>query len=158
MDLSLEESSNEESLSSLFRLGINEPIPGTIIRTISTLHEVDVGGITVITFEYEGEIFVYMRRFLERLGVMWNMQFAKIKDQMDAGINRYEIRKFRLPASDGSKRVVSCIPLSTFQKFLYGISFMRMPTHERRMQIIWMQDNAKRIIEDNWSLPHIDSI
>lgn len=158
MDLSLEESSNEESLSSLFRLGINEPIPGTIIRTISTLHEVDVGGITVITFEYEGEIFVYMRRFLERLGVMWNMQFAKIKDQMDAGINRYEIRKFRLPASDGSKRVVSCIPLSTFQKFLYGISFMRMPTHERRMQIIWMQDNAKRIIEDYWSLPHIDSI
>lgn len=157
MDLSLEES-NEESLSSLFRLGINEPIPGTIIRTISTLHEVDVGGITVITFEYEGEIFVYMRRFLERLGVMWNMQFAKIKDQMDAGINRYEIRKFRLPASDGSKRVVSCIPLSTFQKFLYGISFMRMPTHERRMQIIWMQDNAKRIIEDYWSLPHIDSI
>lgn len=158
MDLSLEESNNEESLSSLFRLGINEPIPGTIIRTISTLHEVDVGGITVITFEYEGEIFVYMRRFLERLGVMWNMQFAKIKDQMDAGINRYEIRKFRLPASDGSKRVVSCIPLSTFQKFLYGISFMRMPTHERRMQIIWMQDNAKRIIEDYWSLPHIDSI
>ena len=157
MDLSLEES-NEESLSSLFRLGINEPIPGTIIRTINTLHEVDVGGITVITFEYEGEIFVYMRRFLERLGVMWNMQFAKIKDQMDAGINRYEIRKFRLPASDGSKRVVSCIPLRTFQKFLYGISFMRMPTHERRMQIIWMQDNAKRIIEDYWSLPHTDSI
>ena len=142
----------------MFRLGINEPIPGTIIRTINTLHEVDVGGITVITFEYEGEIFVYMRRFLERLGIMWNMQFAKIKDQMDAGINRYQIRKFRLPASDGSKRVVSCIPLTTFQKFLFGISFMRMPTHERRLQIIWMQDNAKRIIEDYWSLPHIDSI
>ena len=131
----------------------NLPV-GTPIPNINTLHTVDVGNIPAVTFEYNGQVYVYMRKFLEAMGIMWNMQFAKVKDQVDCGIDRYKLRKFRIPSpADNSMRIVVCIPLSTLQIFLFGISFMRMPTHDRRLQVIWLQDHAKRIIEEYWRIP-----
>lgn len=130
------------------------PLGGRLIdnKSIGMLHTIDVGGVNCVTFEHNGEIWIYMREFLRNLNIMWNMQFVKIKEQLDVGIDRYKVRKFRIPSSNSSNRVVTCIPLETLQIFLFGISFMRMPTHERRLQIIWMQDNAAKIIEEYWGL------
>ena len=154
-----EEEAPSEPLSAIFNHSANsEPTSYAIqyprsnrINRITIIND-DVFDITALTFEAEGKVYVCLKDLIRQLDIMWNMQYLKIKDQLAVGIDRYQLKRFRVPVAQNSVRVVVCLPLENLSIYLHSISFMRMGTHEKRLLLIWMQDNAQEIIEQYYGL------
>lgn len=154
-----EEEARQEPLSAIFGHSANtEPAayaiqyPRTSRINKITLISDDVFDIHALTFEAEGKVYVCLKDLIRQLDIMWNMQYLKIKDQLAVGIDRYQLRRFRVPVAQNSLRVVVCLPLENLSIYLHSISFMRMGTHEKRLLLIWMQDNAQNIIEEYYGI------
>lgn len=149
----------DEPLSAIFRHSANRG-PSTYaieyprssrINKIQLLDD-EVFRIHALTFENEGKVYVCLKDLVCQLDIMWNMQYLKIKDQLAVGIDRYHLKRFRVPIAQNSLRVVVCLPLENLSIYLHSISFMRMVTHDKRLLLIWMQDNAQDIIEEYYGL------
>ncbi len=116
-------------------------------RTAPTVQHLDFHGDQIVTFEHEGVPHVAMRRVVENLGLAWQSQTIKLRDQAE----KFSCHDIVTTGSDGKTYAMLAMPASKLPLWLASINPNKIPDVAIREKVELYQAESAIALHDYWT-------
>lgn len=113
----------------------------------TALVAIDFHGDQIVTFQKDGEPFVAMRRVVENLGLAWQSQLVKLRDQAD----RFNCHDIVTVGADGKPREMLAMPVAKLPLWLATINPNKIADPVKRQKVEWYQAESAIVLHDYWT-------
>lgn len=121
------------------------------IASVNTpMNPVEFHGDTIYCVEYEGQPYTPVKPIVENLGLSWQPQAAKLKEQAA----RWSVTMIVIVAQDGKQREMLCVPVRKVAAFLATINPDKV-REEIRSKLIRYQEECDEVLWQYWSTGYV---
>jgi len=113
----------------------------------TALVAIDFHGDQIVTFQKGGEPFVAMRRVVENIGLAWQSQHIKLREQAD----RFNCHDMVTVGADGKSREMLAMPVAKLPLWLATINPNKITDPAKRQKVEWYQSESAIVLHDYWT-------
>lgn len=113
----------------------------------TALVAIDFHGDQLITFQKDGEPHVAMRRVVENIGLAWQSQLVKLREQAD----RFNCHDMVTVGADGKTREMLAMPVAKLSLWLATINPNKITDPIKRQKVEWYQAESAIVLHDYWT-------
>ncbi len=121
---------------------------------MGALQTVDFHGDDIETFEHDGRPWVAMRRICENIGLAWQGQAEKLRNQSE----KFSCKDIVTAGLDGKKYEMLCIPDGKLALWLASINPPKIPDERTRERLELYQSECAIVLHDYWSGNRSDDV
>lgn len=118
------------------------------------LQTVDFHGDDIETLEHDGRPWVAMRRICENIGLAWQGQAEKLRNQSE----KFSFKDIVTAGLDGKKYEMLCIPDGKLALWLASINPTKIPDERTRERLELYQSKCAIVLHDYWSGNRSDDV
>lgn len=122
-------------------------MPDSLNSENTALVAIDFHGDSILTCQHSGEPHVAMRRVVENLGLAWQSQLHKLRDQ--AG--RFNCHDIVTVGADGKAREMLAMPVAKLPLWLATINPNKIPDPDKRAKVELYQAESAIVLHDYWT-------
>lgn len=122
-------------------------MPDSINSPNTPLVAIDFHGDQLVTFQKDGVPHVAMRRVVENIGLAWQSQHLKLRDQAD----RFNCHDMVTVGADGKSREMLAMPVSKLPLWLATINPNKIKDPVKRQKVEWYQAESAIVLHDYWT-------
>lgn len=134
-------------------VSMERPMKGLLMTADSTntantaLVAIDFHGDQIVTFQKDGEPHVAMRRVVENIGLAWQSQLVKLRDQA----NRFGCHDIVTTGADGKTYAMLAMPVAKLPLWLATINPNKITDADKRQKVEWYQAESAIVLHDYWT-------
>lgn len=108
---------------------------------------IDFHGDQIVTFQHGSEPYVAMRRVVENIGLAWQSQIIKLRENAD----RFSCHDIVTTGADGKAYQMLAMPVAKLNLWLASINPNKITDPDKRQRLQWYQEESAIALHDYWT-------